>query len=72
MCRNHPGHDPIERYRVLKKNLGTAGIDLTYTENLTDLRPEVLGNYDALMFYANWEQNGPMDPGQEKALIDFV
>jgi putative membrane-bound dehydrogenase-like protein len=69
---NHPGHDPIERYRVLKKNLGTAGIDLTYTETLTDLRPEVLGNYDALIFYANWEQNGPMDPGQEKALIDFV
>ena len=29
---NHPGHDPVERYRILKKSLGTAGIDLTYTE----------------------------------------
>ncbi len=71
-AQNHPGHDPIERYRVLKKSLGATGIGLSYTEDLADLRPEVLRSYDALMFYANWERNGPMDPAQEKALIDFV
>ena len=70
--KNHPGHDPVERYRVLKKNLGTAGIDLTYSESLGDLRRDVLDRYDAVLFYANWEQNGPMDPAQEKALIGYV
>ena len=28
--KNHPGHDPITRYRVLKKHLGDDGINLTY------------------------------------------
>jgi putative membrane-bound dehydrogenase-like protein len=69
---NHPGHDPIERYRIIRKHLGVSGIDFTYTENLADLRREVLDQYDAVMMYANWEQSGPMDPDQEKALIGFV
>ncbi|MES2474340.1 MAG: PVC-type heme-binding CxxCH protein [Verrucomicrobiota bacterium] len=69
---NHPGHDPVERYRVLKKALGVDGIDLTYTEDLADLNPELLGHYDAVMFYGNWKQNEAMDSGQLKALTDFV
>jgi putative membrane-bound dehydrogenase-like protein len=69
---NHPGHDPVERYRILRKNLGTAGIDFTYSEDLADLRRDVLDRYDAVMFYGNWEQNGPMDPAQEKALVGYV
>lgn len=51
---NHPGHDPVERYRILRKNLGAAGINFTYTEDLADLRRDVLDRYDALMMYGNW------------------
>ena len=69
---NHPGHDPVERYRILRKNLGTAGIDFTYTEDLTDFRRDVLDRYDAVMMYGNWKQNEPMDAAQEQALLGYV
>ena len=69
---NGPAHDPIERYRVLKKALGVDGIRLTYTEDLADLRRDVLDRYDGLMLYGNWKQDEPMDPAQEKALLGFV
>ncbi len=69
---NHPGHDPIERYRVLKKALGADGINLSYTEDLTDIRRDVLDHYDAVMFYGNWKQNEAMDPSQEKDLLGYV
>jgi putative membrane-bound dehydrogenase-like protein len=68
----HPGHDPVERYRVLKKALGVDGINLTYTEDLADLRRDVLDRYDGVMLYGNWKQNGPMDPSHEKALVSYV
>ncbi|MEX1116252.1 MAG: PVC-type heme-binding CxxCH protein [Akkermansiaceae bacterium] len=69
---NGPAHDPIERYRVIRKALGTDGINFTYTEDLADLRREVLDRYDAVMLYANWKQNEAMDPAQEKALLGYV
>ncbi len=69
---NGPGHDPIERYRILKKALGVDGINFTYTENLADLRRDVLDRYDGLMIYGNWKQNDAMDPAQEKALLGYV
>lgn len=69
---NGPAHDPVERYRVLKKALGVDGIDLTYTENLSDLNRSVLDRYDGVMLYGNWKQNEPMDPAQEKALVSYV
>lgn len=69
---NHPGHDPVERYRVLKKALGVDGISLTYTEDLADLRRDVLDRYDGLMLYANWKQNEAMDPAHEEALLGYV
>ncbi|MES2659919.1 MAG: PVC-type heme-binding CxxCH protein [Verrucomicrobiota bacterium] len=69
---NGPGHDPVERYRVLKKALGVDGIDITYTEDLADLRSDVLNQYDGVMLYGNWKQNEAMDPGQLKALTDYV
>ena len=69
---NHPGHDPIQRYRILRQHLGTTGINFTYTEDLADLRREVLDRYDAVLLYANWAQHGPMDPAHEKALLGYV
>ncbi|MFM1872616.1 MAG: hypothetical protein RL398_2038, partial [Planctomycetota bacterium] len=70
---NGPHHDPITRYRTLKKAFGTEGIDLTYVED-----PKVafdgttLGAYDALLMYGNWEQHGRMPIPQLKALLAYV
>ncbi len=69
---NHPAHDPVERYRVLKKALGVDGINLTYSEDLADIRRDVLDRYDALMLYGNWKQNEAMDPAQQKDLLGYV
>lgn len=69
---NGPAHDPIERYRVIKKALGVDGISFTYTENLADLRRDVLDRYDGVLLYANWNQDEAMDPAQEEALLGYV
>ncbi len=69
---NNPSHDPIERYRVIRQHLGIHGIDFTYTEDPADLRRDVLDLFDALLMYANWDQNGPMNPDWESALIGYV
>jgi len=67
---NGPGHDPITRYRVLKKALGVTGINLTYSESLDEaLRPDFLRQFDAVLFYANWPR---LAPAQEKALFDYI
>ncbi|MBB5351881.1 putative membrane-bound dehydrogenase-like protein [Haloferula luteola] len=51
------GHNPLERYRFLKQALGPQGYNLTYTEDLGDMQREVLDGYDALVVYANHEQD---------------
>ncbi len=69
----HAAHDPISRYRSIKKHLGTEGIDFTYMEDpAAVLNPATLKKYDALLMYGNWEQNGPMPADQLKALTDYV
>jgi len=70
---NGPGHNPITRYRVLKKALGLSGINLTYSENPTVVwNPETLAHFDAVLMYGNWEQHGEMPADQLRALLDFV
>ncbi len=69
----HPGHDPITRYRVIKKHLGTEGIDFTYSQDPAEVfNPDTLAKYDALLMYGNWEQNGPMPADQLSALTGYV
>lgn len=69
----HPGHDPVTRYRVLKRNLGTEGIDLTYIQDPAEaFNANTLANYDAVMMYGNWFQGGAMPADQLKALIGYV
>ena len=69
----HPGHDPVTRYRVIKRHLGTEGIDFTYTQDPAEaLNAATLAKYDALLMYGNWEQNGPLPKDQLKALTDYV
>ncbi len=62
-------HRPIERVPSLMAALGSKGINLTYTDRLEDLHPEILSKYDGLLIYANWDSIGAP---QEKALLDFV
>lgn len=70
---NSAAHDPITRYRVLKKHLGVHGIDLSYTEDPAEaLNASTLSQHDALLMYGNWEQNGPLPAEQEKALLGYV
>ena len=45
---NHPGHDPITRYRVLKKHLGDDGINLTYSED--PVQNPAARRYDEITF----------------------
>ncbi len=69
----HPGHDPITRYRVIKRNLGTEGINFTYSEEpAVVFNAKTLEHFDAVMMYGNWLQNGPMPADQLKALTDYV
>jgi putative membrane-bound dehydrogenase-like protein len=70
---NHPGHDPVTRYRVLKKALGVDGIDFTYVEDPAEaLKAGTLANYDAVLMYGNWNMNGAMPPDQLQALLQYV
>jgi uncharacterized protein len=65
-----PGHHrPIDRVPAIMAGLGNKGINFTYTDKLTDLNPETLSKYDALMVYANWDS---IAPTQADALLDFV
>lgn len=65
-------HAPIEGYRAIKKALGTAGINFSYSEDLADINRAVLDHYDAVLMYANWEAAGPLGAEREKALTGFV
>jgi len=71
--KNGEHHDPVIRYRSIKKHLGTEGIDFTYTEDPAEaLNPGTLAKYDAVLMYGNWEMNGVMPADQLKALTDYV
>ena len=70
---NGPGHDPVTRYRAIKRHLGTEGIDFSYSEDPAEaLDSETLAKYDALLMYGNWEQGGVMPADQLKALTGYV
>jgi len=62
-------HRPAERARQLIPLLALRGLDITYTEQLADLDPAVLSNYDGLIVYANI---GSITADAEKALLDYV
>lgn len=50
------GHKPLERYRVIKQALGPQGINITFVEDLSKITRQNLDLYDALIVYANHEQ----------------
>ncbi|MFM1558443.1 MAG: PVC-type heme-binding CxxCH protein [Roseibacillus sp.] len=65
---NKHDHDPIARFRVIRKALGPGGINFTYSESLDALNPENLASYDVLLIFANHET---IAADQQKALLDF-
>lgn len=62
-------HHPRERFHQLQPVLVRRGIDLVWTDQITDLNAESLSPYAALILYANIES---ISESQEQALFDFV
>jgi len=62
-------HVPQQRFFQATMGLGPKGINLTYTDHLSDLNPATLSKYDGLAIYANWLK---IEPAQEKALLEYV
>ena len=62
-------HDPIARFRVLRKALGPRGINLTYTDEVASLKREILAQYDVLLIFANHYEIGLRE---QAALLDFA
>lgn len=66
---DNAGHRPTNRFALMQPALASRGIEMTYTDKLSDLNPDTLGRYDALVIYANHTR---IAPEQEKALLDYV
>jgi len=66
---DNAGHKPTNRFALMQPALASRGIELTYTDKLSDLNPDTLGRFDALLIYANHTR---ISPEQEKALLDYV
>jgi putative membrane-bound dehydrogenase-like protein len=62
-------HKPSEFYRHLKGPLGEQGIELVYTQKLSDFNEDNLSKYDGLLIFANMEQ---ITPEAESALLTYV
>jgi type 1 glutamine amidotransferase len=63
------GHRPAERFAILQPALTPRNIELTYTEAMTNLNSAYLGQFDALLIYANINR---IAPEQETAMMEFV
>ncbi len=62
-------HQPRLRFAITEPVLADRGIKLTYTEKITDLNPDHLAQFDALLLYANIDN---IQAEQEQALLDYV
>jgi putative membrane-bound dehydrogenase-like protein len=62
-------HQPAQRFAQLQPVLAPRGVELVYTDQLSDLDPKVLAAYDALAVYANIDD---LPPEGEAAILDFV
>ncbi len=62
-------HQPAARFKQIMPVLKERGIDVTYTEKLSDLNEKTLGEYTGLVIYANTTE---ISPEQEQALLKYV
>lgn len=63
------GHKPRERYDLVAPIFARRGIQLVYTEAMTDIRLENLRKYNALLVYANIDE---IDRESEQAILAYV
>jgi uncharacterized protein len=62
-------HKPSGLYRAVDEPLKKNGIELKYTENLSDINSDNLKGFAGLLIFANIER---MTPEAEKALLEYV
>lgn len=62
-------HEPHARAKSVLPTFSAAGIDLFYTDDPADLRPDVLALYHVIVLYNNHMQ---VEPDQLAALLSFV
>src|SRR6056297_3469600 len=62
-------HQPAARFQELAPVMKTRGIELTYTDQMSDLKPETLSRYDGLVLYANIDR---IERDQVNAVLEFV
>jgi putative membrane-bound dehydrogenase-like protein len=62
-------HQPAQRFAQLLPVLAPRGIELVYTDKVSDLAPGVLAAYDVLAVYANIDT---LPPAAEAAVLEFV
>ncbi|MEA2734069.1 MAG: uncharacterized protein QOE14_520, partial [Humisphaera sp.] len=62
-------HKPAERFAQLEPVMKQRGIDLTYTDRMSDLNADTLNQYAGLLIFANETK---ISPEQEKAMVDYV
>ena len=62
-------HLPAERFAQIAPVMQKRGIEMIYTDRMTDLEPAVLDAYDALAVYANIDE---LPLPCEAAIVDFV
>ncbi len=62
-------HNSRAHFPLLAAALTKEGINITYTENLDDLRPERLALFDGIIIYANHDS---ITQQQNNALLEFV
>ncbi len=67
---NISNHDPIARFRVIRRALGKRGINFTYSQTLDALTPENLARFDVLLIFANHYTIDKETQGQ--ALLEFA
>ncbi len=66
---NNDHHSSSLPAELLSRELFAEGINITYTEKITDLNKDNLKNYDGLVLYANYDS---ISNQQATALLDFV
>lgn len=62
-------HDPVARFRVIRKALGPQGINVTYTDSTASLTKENLARYDVLLIFANHDT---IREEEQAALLEFA
>ena len=66
---NRFNHEPVARFRVIRKALGREGINFTYAHTTSALTRENLAHYDVLLIFANHET---IAESEKEALLGFA